>query len=92
MMKLGKSQLQGAAELQRLINLRIFRQIDSRKTFQVLLSAQMQIQPPAVGIPHLLCQWAGAGALLLLLLPEAPGAEPAQGRGALTALGGFGLL
>lgn len=91
MMKLGKSQLQGAAELQSLINLRIFRQIDSRKTFQVLLSAQMQIQPLAVGIPHLLCQWAGAGALLLLL-PEAPGAEPARGRGALTALGGFGLL
>lgn len=90
MMKLGKSQLQGAAELQSLINLRIFRQIDSRKTFQVLLSAQMQIQPLAVGIPHLLCQWAGAGALLLL--PEAPGAEPARGRGALTALSGFGLL
>lgn len=84
MMKLGNSQLQGAAELQSLI-----RQIDSRKTFQVLLSAQMQIQPPAVGIPHILCQWAGAGALLL---PEAPGAEPARGRGALTALGGFGLL
>lgn len=47
MRKQWNSQLQGDAEFQSLINLRIFRQIDLRKTFQVLQSAQMQIQPLA---------------------------------------------
>lgn len=53
MRKLWNSQLQRAAELQSLINLRIFRQIDLRRSFQVLLSAQMQVQPLAMGIPDL---------------------------------------